>query len=203
MPDEQLIIFVKAPRAGFVKTRLAMTVGADTALEAYLALVEVIRSNLAAIPGVDFHFTPDDGRDEITPWLQNDWTTSPQSDGDLGEKLDHAFKRAFDDGAKKVVIIGSDCPYVDADDIREAFDQLGAHDAVLGPAKDGGYWLVGLNAASPELFRGINWSTETVLEETMQKADVAGLSVASLRELSDVDNVADLMRFHEWNSFRP
>lgn len=203
VPDEQLIIFVKAPRPGFVKTRLAATVGAETALDTYQTLVEVIRSNLETISDVDLHFTPDDASDEIAPWLCENWTLSPQAEGDLGNKLKHAFHRAFAQGAKRVAIIGSDCPYVAADDIRGAFSELSHHDLVIGPAHDGGYWLIALNAPAPGLFEEINWSTETVLQETLKKAKNEGLSISQLRKLSDVDDVADLMRFHEWNSQRP
>lgn len=203
MPDEQLIIFVKAPRPGFVKTRLAATVGAETALDTYQTLVEVLRSNLNTIPNVDLHFTPDDASDEIAPWLHENWTLSPQSEGNLGEKLKHAFANAFAQGSKRVVIIGSDCPYVVADDIRGAFSELSEHDVAIGPAHDGGYWLIALNAPAPRLFEDVNWSTETVLQETLKKAKNEGLSISQLRKLSDVDDVADLMRFHEWNSQRP
>ena len=194
------MIFVKAPRAGFVKTRLAQTVGAETALETYLGLVEVLVTNLADLPSVDLHFAPADAWGEIEPWLADQWTSSPQCDGDLGARLIHAFESAFSKRAKRVVVIGSDCPYATTEDIRDAFHQLAENDVVLGPAVDGGYWLVGLRSPAPELFRDINWSTETVLEDTLAKAKARELNVAQLRELSDVDTIADLMRFQEWCS---
>lgn len=199
MPGHQLVIFVKAPRAGFVKTRLAEIIGSDTALDTYQTLVEVITTNLASYPKVDLHFTPAEAETEIRPWLNRDWTASPQCEGELGERLTHAFHKAFERGNDKVVIIGSDCPYVKESDIEDAFTGLAEHDVTIGPAADGGYWLIGLSKPTPELFTGINWSTETVLAETLDKARLSDRSVKHLRELSDVDTVGDLVRFHEWS----
>ena len=131
--------------------------------------------------------------------MNQDWTASAQRDGELGEKLTHCFAQAFAKGSDRVVIIGSDCPYVSEADIAAAFTALTDHDVVIGPALDGGYWLIGLTKPRPALFKAINWSTETVLAETLTQAKSANLSVHRLRELSDVDNVIDLMRFHEWS----
>ncbi|MGB0581786.1 MAG: TIGR04282 family arsenosugar biosynthesis glycosyltransferase [Limisphaerales bacterium] len=203
VPRTQLIIFVKAPRAGFVKTRLAATIGSETALETYETLVEIITTQLRSIENVDLHFVPADARDEVSGWLQEGWTASPQADGDLGEKLKTAFQQAFDRGFERVIIIGSDCPYVESSDIDEAEAQLEQHDVVLGPATDGGYWLIGLSNPAPTLFENINWSTETVFAETLAHAEQARLVVARIRELSDVDTVTDLMRFHEWKLTQP
>lgn len=203
VPGTQLIIFVKAPRAGFVKTRLAATVGSETALETYETLVEIITTNLRSVRNVDLHFAPADAGQEVARWLQDGWTSSPQTDGDLGKKLKAAFRQAFDQGFERVLIIGSDCPYVEPADISAAESELEKNDVVLGPATDGGYWLVGLKVLASELFENINWSTESVLQETLSQAKSAKLTVGQIRELSDVDNVADLMRFHEWKLTQP
>jgi len=197
VPGRQVILFVKAPRAGFVKTRLAQTVGAQTALDAYRTLVEVITTRLAPLREVELRFAPADAEEEIRPWLADGWTCRPQSEGDLGQRLSQAFEQAFQQGNQRVIIIGSDCPYLTVEDIEDATRALDTADLVLGPATDGGYWLIGLSRPVPELFSQINWSTETVLEETMAKARAAGLKVHLLRELSDVDTLADLTRFHE------
>lgn len=196
--ESRLIIFVKAPRPGFVKTRLAATVGADTAAESYAALVETLLTRLASHHAVELKFTPADAHPEIAPWLQPEWTASPQTEGDLTDRLIGAFDDAFRAGAKRVVIIGSDCPYITLEDIESAFTHLADHDAVLGPATDGGYWLVGLNQHRPALFQNINWSTESVLAETLAIAQSHSLRVSQLRELTDVDTLPDLLRFHEW-----
>jgi uncharacterized protein len=196
--DCRLIIFVKAPRLGFVKTRLAETIGDETALDTYQTLVEVLLNNLSAVPHVQLCFTPADAAEEIAPWLGSDRSSASQVPGDLGERMHSAITDGLRN-AKGVIIIGSDCPYVTASDIKEAGEKLEEHDIVIGPANDGGYWLIGMTAPHPEVFEAINWSTENVLAETLATAAAAGLSVAKLRELSDIDTVADLMRFHQWH----
>ena len=113
----------------------------------------------------------------------------------MGQRLHSAFQRAFHGGAKRVAIIGSDCPAVRVEDIREAWGVLQTHDVVLGPATDGGYWLIGLRQLQPNLFRGVHWSTENVFAETIQRVQHAGLSVHLLRELADVDTD------REWRAF--
>lgn len=198
MIDCRLIIFVKAPRAGFVKTRLAALIGADTALETYQTLVEVLLHSLRSIPEVQLCFTPADAADEIAPWLRDGWTTASQADGGLGKRMHSAIADGLC-GARRVIIIGSDCPYVTPADIEKASEKLKDHDIVVGPANDGGYWLIGMNSAHPEVFEGINWSTESVLSETIDAAERAGCRLAKVRALSDIDTVPDLMRFHEWH----
>jgi rSAM/selenodomain-associated transferase 1 len=150
---------------------------------------------LQSLKNVELCFSPDDAAREIQPWLSAARTSAPQGEGDLGERLCRAFGRAFRSQARRVVIIGSDCPEVTEADIRAAWDGLRAHDVVLGPARDGGYWLIGLRSLQPALFRGIPWSTADVLAATQERARVAGLRVQLLRELSDIDTVEDWRRF--------
>ncbi|HYV27821.1 MAG TPA: TIGR04282 family arsenosugar biosynthesis glycosyltransferase [Candidatus Eisenbacteria bacterium] len=193
MNDEHLIVFVKAPRPGTVKTRLAMAAEAQCA--AYQRLVRSVLGKLTKFNGVELRFAPWDAEHEIHPWLRPDWSAAAQSEGDLGQRLAGAFADAFRGGAKGVVIIGSDCPYLDAEDIREAWAQLRTHDLVLGPAEDGGYWLIGLRQNEPGLFENITWSSATVFSETMARAKAFGLKSFLLRTLSDVDTREDWERF--------
>ena len=191
----RLIVFLKAPRPGAVKTRLAATLGAAVACAAYRHLVETLLRPLAALENVELCFTPEDAGSEIEPWAQPKWRLTVQGGGDLGSRLDRAFRRAFDEGAKQIVIIGSDCPEVGAADILAAWTALLSHDVVLGPATDGGYWLIGMRAPQPDLFANFPWSTNTVLRETLERCRAAGLETHLLRELSDVDTEADWHRF--------
>ena len=191
MSADKLILFVKAPRPGLVKTRLAQTVGADAACAAYRELMHAVVKNLATLPKAELCFAPADAAAEIQPWLRPGWISRAQSDGDLGRRLETAFATAFAEGAERVVIIGSDCPEVTTGDIRAAWRELRSHDIVLGPATDGGYWLIGLRQARPELFAGIAWSSETVLAETLRRAKSAGLRSQLLRILADVDTAED------------
>ena len=191
MPEPRIIIFVKAPRAGFVKTRLATAIGNEAACNAYRQLAETVVANLVTLPHAELRFTPDDAEDEITPWLSDGWTARPQGEGDLGKRL----HRAFIEANGPAIIIGSDSPQVELCDFRTAAKALQTHDAVIGPATDGGYWLIGLNAPCPALFKEIEWSTGGVLQSTLAKADEAGLSVRLLRELADVDTGVDWKKF--------
>jgi uncharacterized protein len=192
---EQLIVFVKAPRAGSVKTRLAKALGNNEACDAYKQLVAVVLRNVSGIKHTELRFSPDDARNEIAPWLREHWTAAPQGDGDLGARLSRAFEEAFARGAERVVIIGSDCPEVKSADIRTAWRELKNFDVVVGPAIDGGYWLIGLRAPQPELFREIAWSSDQVLGQTLQHAKSIGLRIQLLRILSDVDTEEDWRRF--------
>ena len=205
MPDEQLIVFVKAPRPGAVKSRLAKTMGAAAACTAYCRLVETVMRNLSQFENVELRFTPDDAALEIKPWLRPGWHSLPQGGGDLGDRMHRAFAEHFSAGSKRVVIIGSDCPDVTPADIREAWKELKNADLVLGPATDGGYWLIGLRRPEPtgapsdrarvSVFEGISWGSDSVLAETLQRAKAANLPVGILRILTDVDTE------QEWREF--
>ena len=196
MPAPRVIIFVKAPRPGFVKTRLAAAIGDEAACDAYRQLTETILAKLTPLPHVELRFTPDDAEEEIKSWLRKDWAARPQGEGDLGQRM----LRAFAEANGSAIIIGSDCPCLELSDLEAAAEALQTHDSVLGPAVDGGYWLIGLNVPCPALFEGIEWSTDAVLKTTMSKAELQGLSVCQLRELSDVDTVEDWSGWRESNS---
>ncbi len=118
---------------------------------------------------------------------------APQIEAGLGEKLQFATCSAFAAGAKRVVVIGTDCPALTATDLQLAFQQLEHHDVVLGPALDGGYYLIGLRAVQPTLFDGIDWSTAVVFAQTLQKAQAMNLRVHVLRQLADIDHPEDLL----------
>jgi len=192
---DRLVVLLKAPRPGWVKTRLAAALGPDGAVAAYRELVAAIRRNLADWPGVELRHAPDDAGAELAEWLQPGWSLAPQGGGDLGARLTRTFAEHFSQGAERVVVIGADCPEVTVEDIAAALDALKVCDVVLGPAQDGGYWLVGLRAPQPDLFREIAWSTAEVLAQTEAKARVGGLGVRRLRALSDVDTWADWQRW--------
>ena len=184
-------MFVKAPRPGWVKTRIAQTAGPARACAIYRELVATVLGRLQSLRDVQLRFSPDDALDEIKPWLQPGWSAEGQGPGDLGERLERAFAAAFAGGAERVIIVGSDCPEVEARDIRRAWSELRAHDVVVGPAVDGGYWLIGLRAAQAELFRDVAWSSEQVLAQTLARAKSLRLRMQLLRILSDIDTEAD------------
>lgn len=193
--DERLIIFLKAPQSGRVKTRLAAELGPATALHTYQRLVKTLLGRLSTVERAELRFSPDDAAGEVSHWLREGWKLRGQGAGDLGERLCRAFRDAFESDARRVVIIGSDCPDVTHVDINAAWAALETHDVVLGPATDGGYWLIGLRAVHQALFDGIHWSTSTVLTETLAACERIGLKVHRLRELADVDTADDWRRF--------
>ena len=192
---DRLIVFVKAPRPGSVKTRIAEALGAKAAAAIYRILAERVLANLAGLREVELRFAPDDALPEIAPWLRRGWRACPQGEGDLGVRLQRAFADAFAAGARRVVVIGSDCPEVGAADIREAWQALAGADVALGPARDGGYWLIGLAQPQPRLFTDMPWSTAGVFRQTVERAGALGLRVARLRQLADVDTAADWKNF--------
>jgi rSAM/selenodomain-associated transferase 2/rSAM/selenodomain-associated transferase 1 len=128
----------------------------------------------------------------IKNWLGEDLSCTAQGDGDLGQRMERAFVEAFQDGMERVLIVGTDCPGLTAETARQAFARLDDFDIVLGPARDGGYYLIGLKRSAPGLFRGIPWGTEQVLEKTLATANEIPLRVSLLDPLDDVDRTHDL-----------
>jgi hypothetical protein len=192
---QRLIIFARAPRLGLVKTRLASALGPQAALEAYRLLVQTLVQNLAALAEVELRYAPDTAGQEVQHWLLPGWHSQPQGTGDLGARMHRAFLQAFQTGAKQVALIGSDCPSVTVEDIRSAWSALEDNDLALGPACDGGYWLIGLRQPQPALFEGISWGTDAVLRESIARARNARLTTALLRQLPDVDTEQDWREF--------
>ena len=187
----RLNIFIKNPEKGKVKTRLAKTVGDDMALEVYQYL---LKKTMDATLDLNCDRTVYYSRfvDEKDEWDNSLFQKRLQSDGELGLKMKNAFKEAFDNGSQKVLIIGSDCPQISADLINMAFDLLDNTDCVLGPAKDGGYYLLGMKTLLTPLFENKEWSTDSVLDDTVLDLLDAGLKYAKLPMLSDVDDAYDL-----------
>jgi rSAM/selenodomain-associated transferase 1 len=194
-PSSLLIIFVKSPTPGTVKTRLAMSIGHAAAATAYRSLVEELLSRLAGVASVQLHYSPPHKQTQIVPWLRHGWDCYPQSAGDLGERLRVAFEKSHAAGFQKTIVIGSDCPYVQPADIQAAEQELDIHDLVLGPAQDGGYWLIGLREPQARLFQDIAWSTDQVRSQTLERADQIGLKWSQLRVLSDIDSLEDWERY--------
>ncbi|MEW5929993.1 MAG: TIGR04282 family arsenosugar biosynthesis glycosyltransferase [Gemmatimonadota bacterium] len=198
--SDAVLVFVRAPEAGRVKTRLAADIGGGAALRVYVRLAEhALEQARAAGAEVRVHFTPADAGERVRAWLGPGAAYLPQADGDLGERMRAAFDAAFAAGFRRVVIIGSDLPGLSAGLLRRAFALLDAGEAVLGPARDGGYWLLGLRRPVPEVFRGIAWSTDGVLAATLERLRAAGIEPALLEVLSDVDEAGDLPPgWREW-----
>jgi hypothetical protein len=197
-----LIVFLKHPEAGKVKTRLAPALGAEAATELYRVLCEEALGATVPRPGEYerlVFFAPPEAAESVRAWLPG-VRLLPQVGGDLGARMDAAFARAFDRGAERVAIVGTDSPAVSRATVAAALDALDAADVVVGPAEDGGYYLLALRQPRPELFEGVSWSTPAVLDETLARAGRGGLEVHQLARLRDIDTVADLRA--EWPRVR-
>lgn len=196
-------VFVKLPQPGAVKTRLVPALGAEAAAELSAALVDAVLAATEPEAGEYerlVFYAPRDAAEAVRAWLPSG-RLRHQCEGDLGTRLGDAFARAFARGTARVVIVGSDLPALTRADVRAAFTALDEADVVLGPAHDGGYYLIGLREPRPELFRDVSWSTPAVLAETLDRAAAAGLSVAQLRPLRDLDTPDDVRA--EWPVLRP
>lgn len=193
---QRLLFFTRYPEAGKTKTRMIPALGPEGAADLQR---EMTRHVLHAAQrwltrperGVTVHFNGGDIAC-MRETFGEMWRYVPQDGASLGERLYRAFTRARDEGAGAIVAIGADCPTVDQSVIEAAFDALGTHDAVLGPASDGGYYLIGLREPVPALFQNIFWGTDHVLDQTLAIMAGLGLSVARLEERDDVDAPADL-----------
>jgi hypothetical protein len=192
------LFFVKSPQPGHVKTRLAEDVGSDEATDIYRHLVQRLVRQFPADLNLRVCFTPAEEEETVREWLAPqldardiDWQLEPQFEGDLGQRMSAAFAMAFADGAEKVLIIGSDTPGVNTSHFQETWDALDEVDVVIGPARDGGYYLLGLRSYCSDLFENVPWSSEETLDTTMERAMEAGLEVSWLEELNDIDTLED------------
>lgn len=189
-----IIVFVKNPELGKVKTRLASTLGDEKALEIYNKLVGYTRGILLEVDSTNKYVFYSSFIDEEDDWSNDVFEKRLQVSGDLGTKITKAVQHIFET-CDQVVIIGSDCPQLQSQGIKEAFSKLDTSNIVIGPSQDGGYYLLGMDDFYPELFQDINWSTETVCAETLQKAETLNLKSTKLEVLSDVDFEEDWVKY--------
>ncbi|MEJ2477561.1 MAG: TIGR04283 family arsenosugar biosynthesis glycosyltransferase, partial [Desulfobacterales bacterium] len=203
-----LIIFTRFPETGKTKTRLIPALGAKGAAHLQRQMTEHIIATAAKVsnrPGLTIEVYHEGGNTGLMQkWLGPQFSYRPQEGGDLGRRMARAFAAAFQDSKGAAVIVGSDIPEISADIIQQAFEGLQKHDLVLGPARDGGYYLIGMNNTIPaqtytRLFENINWGSGQVLSQTLQTARESGLRFILLESLGDVDCPADL---HIWQEVK-
>lgn len=199
----RVIVLSKAPIRGFVKTRLAAVIGAEAALAVHERLASHVLAeiesavDLRAIEGgldVDVRVTPDDAARDARTWVPAPFSIRPQGPGDLGDRMRRAFDEAFAEGARRAILVGTDCPGFLRRHVSDAVTALARADVVIGPATDGGFWLLGACAPTPALFHDVPWSTSEACTTTRRLAREAGLRVVELEVLSDIDTVDDLER---------
>jgi uncharacterized protein len=189
--ESLLIIFYKNPKLGKVKTRLASSIGDAKAFSIYLLLAEHTRKITEHL-GVHKVVFYSDYIDLDDSWSQDVYQKRLQMGADLGERMENAFRLGFNEGYKSICIIGTDCLELTRNVIEDAFRKLLTHDIVIGPANDGGYYLLGMNYLCNKLFQNKQWSTSTVLADTVADTRMLGLTSWQLETLTDVDEEKDL-----------
>ena len=188
--DRILLIFIRNPALGQVKTRLARTTGDAEALRIYRLLLDKTRAAALAVVAERWLWYSD-YIDQQDQWPASAFHKMVQQPGDLGERMERALQAAFQAGARQVIIIGSDCPDLTGTTLEEAFAALDTADFVIGPVPDGGYYLLGMRTLAPDLFHEIAWSTDTVRATTLDRIAAAGKSCVLLPILTDVDTEED------------
>ncbi len=192
-----VLIYLKNPTPGKVKTRLAATVGDSRAAEIYRQMVEHVCSVLPVEVTPWVMFDPPESRAVLERWLRPRLSSNasfiPQCNGDLGARLSHGFDAALEI-AESVAAIGTDCLDIDESTFSETWNALEFSDCVLGPTDDGGYYLIAMKRRLPELFCDIAWSSEYTLTETMDRASACGFGIRLLRPFHDVDTESDWIR---------
>lgn len=189
-----VVVFARAPVLGTVKSRLARALGHETALKLYRAMAE---RTVDALSENDVPWrlcvacTPDDRVAEVQEWFGSVDKVFAQGEGDLGERMKRAVKWALREPDAKVLLVGTDCPALDAERVHNALRALERYDAVLGPARDGGYWLIGMKRLL-EVFDGVDWGSSRVTEQTRTALRRAGATWKELGEERDIDTVDDL-----------
>ena len=189
--NNALIIFIKNPVLGKVKTRLAGTVGDETALEVYKELLNYTQKITLLIDADKFLFYADFLQRE-DEWPNDRFIKHLQKGNDLGERMYNAFEYTFLNKHQKVIIIGSDCIDLSASVIEDAYMLLNDSDVVIGPAKDGGYYLLGMKELHQSLFKNISWGTSEVLKQTLSICRSQHLNYSLLPTLTDIDVENDL-----------
>jgi rSAM/selenodomain-associated transferase 1 len=195
LDDRCLLFFLKSPEKGKVKSRLARVIGDDSTVNLYKNLVTQMLSTLkrGTFP---FYicFYPRNAEKPIKDWLGREHRYIPQNGEDLGERMKNGFIGAFADGFKRVLLIGSDIPDLPLEFLEEAFASLEEEEAVIGPAYDGGYYLIGFKdkTFSAQVFEGMAWGTNTVFQDTMKVLKESRKRVHTLEPLRDIDTIEDL-----------
>lgn len=197
---ERFILFTRYPLPGRAKTRLIPALGCQGAADVQRRMTEVVCAEMLRLRrhrpvSLEIRYTDGDEA-SLRDWLRIQAAYRPQGRGNLGGRLWRSFSKAFAGGARRVVAVGSDCPALSHRTAAKALDKLKRYDLVLGPAKDGGYYLIGLASPQPELFTGISWGTGEVLAQTLMAARSRGLSFFLLEPLADVDRPEDLRHLH-------
>ncbi len=200
--DDRLIIFARNPEKGKVKSRLAKDIGEDQALGVYHKLLNYTKEITKKL-NCDKAVYYSEYVDHNDLWDNMIYDKHLQQGADLGERMQDAFSRAFAEGKKRVIIIGSDCMELESYMIKEAFAVLDSNDVVLGPARDGGYYLLGMKSFLPTLFEEKPWSSPDLLMDTILDLKKMNASYYLLKTLNDIDTIDDLHQLSKFQEQKP
>ncbi len=195
--DNALIVFLKYPETEKVKTRLGKDIGGQRAMELYRETAGFVADSFSGQENwtTFLFYTPRERKKEVFKWLgDREALFFAQETGSLGQRMSRAFEKCFSLGFKNVIIIGTDCVMITEEDVETAFSLLsgGEFEAVLGPATDGGYYLLGLCGETDAVFKDMQWSTSLVFKETERRLRERGLRHSVMRELADIDEEKDI-----------
>jgi hypothetical protein len=195
MPENVVLIFLRYPEPGQVKTRLAAQIGPEQAALIYKTIAGRVIAELATRQGdsydIRLYYAPSDKKEPMRRWLGAEHALYPQQGDDLGQRMRNALEESLAAGYQRAIIVGSDCPSITHDIVSRGGALLGKHDVVIGPALDGGYYLLGVKACRPELFSGIAWGTDAVFSQTQEKIQRLHLTCGLLPLLRDIDLLED------------
>ena len=198
LPKDLLIIFTRNPELGKCKTRLAATVGDETALNIYKFLLDHTKNITQGLNiGKWLYYSDDIWENDI--WDSSDYAKKVQSGNDLGERMSNAFIDGFNAGYEKIIIIGSDMYDLTENDLLEAFNLLDQHDYIIGPAIDGGYYLLGMKIFNPALFNNKIWGSNAVFQATVQ--DLRNMDYGLLAPKNDIDYFEDIKDIEIFRTF--
>ncbi|VXA92840.1 Glycosyltransferase [Flavobacterium sp. 9AF] len=189
MNKNLILIFTRNPEFGKVKTRLAASIGQEKALQVYIELLQHTRK-VVLETDYDKRVLYSDAINTKDMWNNHLFQKKEQFGKDLGVRMYNAFREGFEDGYQKIVIIGSDLITLEANDLKKAFTALDINDVVIGPAEDGGYYLLGLKSIPENIFKNKEWGTHTVLKDTLK--NIKNLKYNLLEEKNDIDTFEDI-----------
>ena len=198
MSKNLILIFTRNPELGKVKTRLAATIGDENALEIYIQLLEHTKK-VALETTYDKRVLYSEEINHTDMWEATAFQKKLQVGVDLGVRMYNAFQGGFEDGYEKIVIIGSDLIALESSDIDKAMQKLDENDIVIGPAEDGGYYLLGMKNIPDNIFKNKEWGTDTVLKDTL--LDIASLNYHLLEEKNDIDTYEDIKNIPFFNKY--
>lgn len=193
-----LLIFTRNPELGKVKTRLAATIGDSVALEIYKDLIQqTVNASKDLKYDKEVHYAEELKNNDA--WDNEIFIKKSQSGLDLGSRMENAFKQGFQNSYEQIIIIGSDLPEISEQILTDAFSALNKHDFVIGPASDGGYYLLGMKSLHPEIFKNKVWSTDSVFKDTLENIKTESVKILETR--NDIDTYKDLAEFEKYQEY--